>query len=69
MTDGMVRIWSASRLHSRHGVQSARVKIDARMAGITKGQLKRARIELKVKTVHLMDRAGKPSDDYIWVLR
>lgn len=64
-----VKTWLENRLHSKYGARCQDVRIDAKMAGITRGQLKQARIDLKVKTISLLDRAGKTSDEHIWVLR
>ena len=64
-----VKIWLIARLHSKHGALCSDIRLDAKMAGITRGQLTQARRELKVKTINLLDRSGRPSGEYKWVLR
>lgn len=64
-----VKIWLAERLHSKYGADPADVRRDAKAADITRGQLKQARLELKVKTIHLLDRSGRTSGEYKWLLR
>jgi len=64
-----IRAWLETRLQSRYGAHCADVRLDARMAGITKGQLSKARKDLKVKTINILDRSGRPTGEHKWVLR
>lgn len=69
MTDDGVKLWLKQRLCSKHGEYCTTVRLDAKAAGIKRAQLTKARAELRVKTVNLLDRSGRSSGEHLWVLR
>ena len=60
-------IWLKQYLKGTHGVRCEEVRIMAKQAGFTKGELKAARKELGVKTQSTFDR-GEPTGDHYWYL-
>lgn len=65
MTDGEVVAWMNARFQREETILCARLREEATAIGISKRQLKAARLHLGIKTWHQFDE-GSATENWFW---